>query len=124
VWQTKTAMQDLHNAAKVDESSGLDGTPQNSDFEVNMIIKEIESEILLQVRVSKKHPNSRKACAPRAIVHIACEVIVCYAYQLVTYTGGNRQIPAKNTAGETIGAIGQISCTNNTPGGNKRLVLW
>jgi len=48
-------MQDLHNAAKVDESSGLDGTPQNSDFEVNMIIKEIESEILLQVRVSKKH---------------------------------------------------------------------
>jgi len=60
VWQTKTAMQDLHNAAKVDESSGLDDTPQNSDFEVNMIIKEIESEILLQVRVSKKHPNSRK----------------------------------------------------------------
>jgi len=43
-------MHDLNNAAKADENSGLDNTPPNSDFEVNMIIKEIEGEILLQVR--------------------------------------------------------------------------
>ena len=113
-------MQDLHNAAKVDESSGLDGTPQNSDFEVNMIIKEIESEILLQVRVSKKHTQTlASVCTVSAIVRIAS----C-AYYHDTHTGGNRQIPAKNSAGETIGAVGQISRTNNTPGGNKRPVLW
>jgi len=48
--QTKAAMHTLNNAAKVDENSGLDSAPPNSDFEVNMIIKEIEGEILLQVR--------------------------------------------------------------------------
>jgi len=55
---------------------------------------------------------------------MACATVVWHADCLDTFTGGNRQVPAENTTGETIGAVGQISGTHNTPGGNKRPVLW
>jgi hypothetical protein len=42
-------MHDLNSAANTDDSSGIDSAAHSSDFEVNMIIKEFESEFLLQV---------------------------------------------------------------------------
>jgi len=62
-------MQNLNNAVKVDENSGLDSTPPNSDFEVNMIIKEIEGEILLQVRT--------KLLTCVGVFHGKCHMITC-----------------------------------------------
>jgi len=42
-------MHDLNSAANTDDSSGIDRAANNSDLEVNMIIKELENEFLLQV---------------------------------------------------------------------------
>jgi len=59
-------MHDLNSAANTDDSSGIDSAANSSDFEVNMIIKEFESEFLLQV------------CASANCV--ACGVVaVCFA---------------------------------------------
>jgi len=59
-------MHDLNSAANTDDSSGIDSAANSSDFEVNMIIKEFESEFLLQV------------CASASCV-ACCVVVVCLA---------------------------------------------
>jgi len=54
-------MQSIDNASKPDDASILDNAPHNSDLEVNIIIREIEMEILLQVsRALEK--NKRAMC--------------------------------------------------------------
>jgi hypothetical protein len=42
-------MHDLNSAARTDETAGSDSAAQSNDFEVNMIIKEFEDELSLQV---------------------------------------------------------------------------
>jgi len=70
-------MQDLNTASKVEEKSGLDSTPQNGDFEVNMIIKQVESEILLQVGVQTK-------CVSILLVIIIIYQRLCFDWMLVS----------------------------------------
>jgi len=53
-------MHDLNTAAKTEETSGPDNTTQSKDFEVNMIIKEFEQELLLQVY--KENMRARACC--------------------------------------------------------------
>jgi len=47
--QTRSAMHDLNSAARTDETAASDSAAQSNDFEVNMIIKEFEDELSLQV---------------------------------------------------------------------------
>jgi len=69
-------MHDLNTAAKTEETSGPDNTTQNKDFEVNMIIKEFEQELLLQVY--KENMRARVCCGIFLTKH--CEKIqsVCH----------------------------------------------
>jgi len=111
-------MHNLNNAAKADENSGLDNTPPNSDFEVNMIIKVIEGEIfLLQVRTTLLARGSLLyayvlSCVPHDIMHTH------------THTEGSGQVAAENTAGEAFGSVGKISGAASTSRRNKRTLVW
>lgn len=42
-------MHDLNSASKTDETAGSEIAAQSNDFEVNLIIKEFEEELLSQV---------------------------------------------------------------------------
>jgi len=59
-------MQNINNASKPDDASILDKAPHNSDLEVNIIIREIEMEILLQVLKALEKNK-------QAIYRITCE---------------------------------------------------
>jgi hypothetical protein len=114
--QTKTAMHNLNNAAKADENSGLDNTPPNSDFEVNMIIREIEGEILLQVRTMLLARYCMHMCFISRVPHV-----IMHTH---THTEGSGQVAAENTAGEAFGSVGKISGAACTSRGNKRNLVW
>ena len=59
-------MHNLNSAARTDETAGSDSAVQSNDFEVNMIIREFEDELLLQVRAGMYASETRDHESTRA----------------------------------------------------------
>jgi len=59
-------MHNLNSAARTDETAGSDSAAQSNDFEVNMIIREFEDELLLQVRAGMYASETRDHESTRA----------------------------------------------------------